>query len=137
MIETSLSKPYVRQVARTSWYLHRRRDRMHMAQELSSLFIGGYALLLLWGLKALAAGPEAYQAFLAGLGNPWSVALQWLVLAVTLFHTFSWFQVTPKAMPVQIGDKFLPGGVIVVGHYVVWVALSLLILFFAGVFNGG
>lgn len=137
MIETSHSKPYVRQVARTSWYLHRRRDRMHMAQELSSLFIGGYALLLLWGLKALAAGPEAYQAFLAGLGNPWAVGLQWLVLAVTLFHTLSWFQVTPKAMPVQIGDKFLPGGVIVVGHYVVWVALSLLILFFAGVFNGG
>jgi fumarate reductase subunit C len=137
MIETSLAKPFVRKVARASWYLHRRRDRMHMAQELSSLFIGGYALLLLWGIRALAAGPEAYQAFLTSLGSPLSLSLHWLVLAVTLFHTVSWFGVTPKAMPVQIGEKFLPGGIIVGGHYVVWTALSLFILFVAGVFNGG
>ncbi|MFZ1539409.1 MAG: hypothetical protein WAT23_18770 [Chromatiaceae bacterium] len=137
MIETSLSKPFVRKVARTSWYLHRRRDWVHMAQELSSVFIGGYALLLLWGVKALAAGPEAYQAFITSLGSPWSLGLHWLVLAVTLFHTVSWFGVTPKAMPVQIGEKFLPGGIIVGGHFVVWIALSLVILFVAGVFNGG
>jgi hypothetical protein len=40
-------------------------------------------------------------------------------------------------MPVQIGEAFLPGGIIVGGHYVVWIALSLFILFVAGVFNGG
>ena len=137
MIEKSLVKPFVREVARTTWYLTRRRDRVHMAQELSSVFIGGYALLLLWGVKALAAGPEAYQAFLTSLSSPLSLGLHWLVLAVTLFHTVSWFGVTPKAMPVQIGEEFLPGGIIVGGHYVVWIALSLFILFVSGVFNGG
>ncbi len=137
MIDKSLPKPFVREVARTTWYLTRRRDRVHMAQELSSIFIGGYALLLLWGVKALAAGPEAYQTFLASLGSPLSLGLHWLVLAVTLFHTVSWFGVTPKAMPVQIGEAFLPGGIIVGGHYAVWIALSLFILYVAGVFNGG
>jgi fumarate reductase subunit C len=137
MIETSLAKPFVREVARTTWYLHRQRDRMHMAQEVSSIFIGGYALLLLWWVKALATGPEAYRAFLASLASPWSLALQWLVLAVTLFHTLSWFQVTPKAMPVQLGERFVPGGFIVLGHYVVWIVLSLIILSVAGVFHGG
>jgi fumarate reductase subunit C len=98
---------------------------------------GGYALLLLWGIRALAAGPEAYQAFLTSLGSPLSLGLHWLVLAVTLFHTISWFGVTPKAMPVQIGEAFLPSSIIVGGHYVLWIALSLFILFIAGVFNGG
>ena len=137
MTNKSLPKPFVREVARTSWYLTRRRDRVHMAQELSSLFIGGYALLLLWGLKALAAGPEAYQAFLTSLSSPLSLGLHWLVLAVTLFHTVSWFGVTPKAMPVQIGEEFLSSSIIVGGHYVVWIVICLSILFVSGVFNGG
>jgi len=137
MTEKSHVNPFVREVPRTTWYLARRRDLVHMAQELSSIFIGGYALLLLWGVKALAAGPDAYQAFLASLGSPLSLGLHWVTLAVTLFHSVSWFGVTPKAMPVQSGEEFLPGSLIVGGHYAVWIALSLFILFVAGVFNGG
>ena len=133
MIEKSLVKPFVREVARTTWYLTRRRDRVHMAQELSSVFNGGYALLLLWGIKTLAAGLEAYHAFLTSLSSPLSLGLHWLVLAVTLFHTVSWFGVTPKAMPVQIGEDFLPGKFIVGAHYAAWLVASLLILYFAQV----
>jgi len=132
----SYVKPFVREVSKTTWYLARGRDRLHMAHEASCVFVGLYALLLLWGLRALAAGPEAYQAFLAALGSPLSLGFHWVALAVTLFHTVSWFQVTPKAMPIQIGEAFVPGPVIVVGHYTVWVALSLFILFIGGVFHG-
>ena len=39
----------------------------------------------------------------------------------------------------KVAEKIwqLPGGTIVGGHYVIWIAISLFILFVAGVFNGG
>ena len=129
-------KPFVREVPRTSWYLARRRDQIHMAQELTSLFIGNFALLLLCAVRAVADGPEAYQAFVASLGSPLMLGMLWITFAVTLFHTVSWFGVTHKAMPVQIGEGFLPPAVIVGGHYAAWVVVSLFILFIAGVFHG-
>lgn len=129
-------KPFVREVPRTTWYLARRRDQIHMAQELTSLFIGNYALLLLCGLRAVADGPEAYQAFVASLGSPLMLGMLWTTFAVTLFHTVSWFGVTHKAMPVQVGEDFLPPAAIVGGHYAAWVVVSLFILFIAGVFHG-
>lgn len=127
-------KPYVGEPSRTTWYLRHPRYMKHMAQELTSVFIGAYALLLLWGLRALAAGEEAWQAFLAGLGSPFSLAAQWLILAATLYHTISWFAVTPKAMPVQIGDRFLPGSLIAGAHYLAWLGVSFIILYTTGVF---
>ena len=127
-------KPYVREPARTTWYLAHRRYLQHMAQELTSVFVGACALLLLWGIRALAAGEQAWQTFLAGLGSPLALGLQWLVLAATLYHTISWFAVTPKAMPVQIGEDFVPGIFIAGAHYLAWIAVSLFILYVAGVF---
>jgi fumarate reductase subunit C len=126
------AKPYVREPARTTWYLSHRRYMQHMAQELTSVFVGVYALLLLWGIRALAAGEEAWRVFLADLASPLSLSLHWLILGGTLYHTVSWFAVTPKAMPVQFGEHFVPGGLIAGAHYLVWAAVSLFILYFAG-----
>ncbi len=126
-------RPYVREPSRTTWYLTHRRYMQHMAQELTSVFIGAYALLMLWGLRALAAGEESWQTFLASLGSPLALLLQWLVLAATLYHTVSWFAVTPKAMPVQLGERFVPGFLIAGAHYLAWIVASLIILYFAGV----
>jgi fumarate reductase subunit C len=39
-------------------------------------------------------------------------------------------------MPIQLGEMFVPGPVIVIGHYVVWLALSLVILYMGGVIHG-
>ena len=41
---------------------------------------------------------------------------------------------TPKAMPVQIGENFLPDAVIVGAHYAGWLVASVALLFLAGVF---
>ena len=41
---------------------------------------------------------------------------------------------TPKAQPIQIGEKFVPAGLIIAVHYLAWAVVSLVILFFAGVF---
>jgi fumarate reductase subunit C len=107
-----------------------------MLQEVTSLFIGIYTIILLWGVKALSEGPEAYQGFLDALGNPVLITFNWITFVVMIYHSVSWFSVTPKAMPVQIGEEFLPGGIIAAGHYVAWVVVSAVIYYLAGGFNG-
>ena len=129
-------KPYVREISNTTWYLERRRDLTHMLQEVTSLFIGIYTIILLWGVKALSEGPEAYQGFLDALGSPLLITFNWITFVVMIYHSVSWFSVTPKAMPVQIGEEFLPGGVIAAGHYVAWIVVSAVIYYLAGGFNG-
>jgi len=102
----------------------------HMAQELTSVFVAASGLILLFGLRALAAGEMAWLTFLANLNGP----LMLLILVGTLYHSVTWFAVTPKAMPIQTGDSFLPGIYIAGAHYLAWAVVSLFILYFAGAF---
>lgn len=125
---------YSRPVSRTTWYLEKRSYTVHMLQELSSVFVGGFALLLLWCIGAVAGGPAAYQYFLDSLSGFGALLLLWVTTLVMLLHAIAWFSVTPKAMPIQRGAAFVPGSVIAGAHYVVWCVLSALILWLAGVF---
>lgn len=125
---------YVRPVSKTRWYLAKRSYTVHMLQELTSLFVGIFALILLWGIGSLAAGPAAYQAFLDSLTSPLMLLLMWVTTIVMFYHAVAWFSVTPKAMPIQRGEEFVPGSIIAGAHYVVWILLSLLVLLLAGVF---
>jgi len=125
---------YVRPVSKTTWYLAKRSYTVHMLQELTSLFVGIFALILLWGIGAVATGPEAYQGFLDSLASPLMLLLMWATTIVLCYHAIAWFSVTPKAMPIQRGEDFVPGSIIAGAHYVVWILLSLLILLLAGVF---
>ena len=125
---------YVRPVSKTSWYLARRSYTVHMLQELTSIFVGMFALILLWGIGAVAGGPDAYQAFLDSLRSPVMVVILWVTTVVMFYHAIAWFSVTPKAMPIQRGEDFVPAGIIAGAHYVIWIVLSLLLLLLAGVF---
>ena len=125
---------YVRPVSKTRWYLARRSYTVHMLQELTSIFVGMFALILLWGISAVAGGPDAYQAFLDSLRSPVMVVILWVTTVVMFYHAIAWFSVTPKAMPVQRGEEFVPASIIAGAHYVIWIVLSLFVLLFAGVF---
>lgn len=131
---SATGKPYVREVPRHSWFLRQPRYLRYMAREVTCVFIAIHALILLVGLKRLSEGREAWEGFLQSLTAPAGVVLQLLILAFAVYHSTSWFNVTPKAMPVQIGEKFLPGAVIVGAHYAGWIAASLALLALAGVF---
>jgi len=127
-------KTFIREPSRTGWYLTHPRYMKHMAQELTSVFVGAYALLMLCALRAIAGGKESWDSFLASLGQPLMLVFLWVTLAATLYHTITWFAVTPKAMPIQLGDHFVPGKLIAGAHYAAWLAASLIILYLAGAF---
>lgn len=127
-------KPYVREMPAFRWFFRHPRYLRYMARELSCLFIGAYTLLLVVGIGRLAEGRAAYEAFLEALKSPLSVAFHVLALGFAIYHSVTWFKLTPKALPVQIGEEFVPEWVTAGAHYVIWVLLSLGILLLAGAF---
>jgi len=134
MGEKMSRRPYVREVSRTTWFFKRPRYMRYMAREITSIFIGIYTMLLLVGLARLSQGQFEYEAFLAALRQPASIVFHLLALAFSLYNSFTWFNVAPKALPIQVGDRHWPDSVVAGGHYVAWMALSLFVLIWAGVF---
>ncbi len=126
-------KPYVREVSKTGWYLKHPRYMRYMSREVTCIFIGAFALLMVCTLERLSRGQAAFDSFVAALKGPWSFLGMILIFGFATYNATNWFNVTPKAMPVQIGEEFLDGKYIVGAHYAVWAIASLVVLFFAGV----
>jgi fumarate reductase subunit C len=134
MGEKMSRRPYVREVPPTTWYFRMPRYMRYMAREVTSIFIGIYTAIMLCGLANLSAGPQQWDAFLKALQAPMSVVFHLLALVFALYNSFTWFNVAPKALPLQFGEEMAPDSVVSVGHYIVWVLLSIFVLFWAGVF---
>jgi fumarate reductase subunit C len=126
--------PLIRDVPPTSWYFRHPRYLRYMSREITSIFIGAYCVLLVVGLQRLAAGPAAWEGFLLALQSPVSIVFQFLSLVAAVYHAATWFNATQKAMPLQIGEDFVPGNLISGAHYAAWAVLSFVVLFLAGVF---
>ena len=130
-------KPFVREISNTRWYLNppfkHPRYLRYLSREVTCIFIGAFALLMLCAVERLSAGQAAYEEFLAAITGPLSALGLLVILAFAVHNTTSWFNVTPKAMPVQIGEEFLAGKYIIGAHYAAWAIATLVILFFAGV----
>jgi len=126
-------KPYIRPVSKTSWFLKHPRYMRYMSREVTCIPIGAFALLLVCAVERLSQGPAAWDAFVAALKGPWSFLGMAVMFAFALYNTTNWFNVTPKAMPVQIGEEFLDGKYIVGAHYAVWIVTTLVVVLFAGV----
>jgi len=124
----------IREVPPTTWFFRHPRYLRYMAREITCIFVGAYCVLLVLGLHSLAAGQPSYEAFLVALRSPASIIFHLLALAASFYHAATWFNATQKAMPIQLGEEFVPGNLISGAHYVAWAALSIVILFLAGVF---
>ncbi|HSA90673.1 MAG TPA: fumarate reductase subunit C [Burkholderiales bacterium] len=123
-------RPYVRPIT-SEWIFRHPRYVRYMVREFSCLFIGGWTVLMVWGLKQLAEGPAAWAAFLELLRSPAGIAFQLLTLAFAAYHSVTWFNLTPKALPLQVGEDFVPDWVIAGAHFAGWAVVSLLILAWA------
>jgi fumarate reductase subunit C len=110
------------------------RYKVYMLREMTCLLVGFYSFLAIFALAALAAGPDEWNDFIASQQNLAMIAFHTIALIYfLLYQTFAWFKLAPKAMPVQLGEKILPGSVIVIGHYVSWAVLNAFIFWLAGV----
>ncbi|MDP6430003.1 MAG: hypothetical protein QF393_18465 [Rhodospirillales bacterium] len=126
------AKPYIRNPRRYSWWLAQGRYLRYMAREITSLFIGASSAVLVVGLARLADGRAAWEAYLAALQSPLGVAFHTAAFLFALYHTVTWFNVTPKAMPIEVAGRRLPGAAIAGAHYAGWVVVSAALLILAG-----
>lgn len=127
-------RPYVRPFSKTTWYLRNGRYKVYMLREMTCLLVGFYAFLTIFALAALGAGADQWNNFLASQQNLAMIIFHAFALLYFLFfQTFAWFKLAPKAMPLQLGEKILPGSIVVLGHYIAWAVLSAIIFWLAGV----
>jgi len=71
----------------------------YMIREATALIVAAYALVLLAGVLCLSGSEAAWNGWLALMRSPVSIVLHVLMLAVMIYHTYSWFEIMPKTMP--------------------------------------
>lgn len=120
-------RPYIRPVSSAGWWLRDGLYFRYMMRELSSLFIGAFTIFLILGLYRLSQGPAEFEAFTAQVLGPAGTAFALLTLIFAIYHTYTWFQVTPKAMPIVLAGKRIPGFVIVAAHWLVFAAVTAIV----------
>ena len=119
-------KPYVRPMPAT-WWLKRSPYLLFMLREFSSVFVAAYVVIFLVMIRRLSEGQAAYQAFLASLQSPLAILFHIVALAFALFHTITWFHLTPKAMAVRIGEERVKPALIIAPNYAAWAVVSAVV----------
>lgn len=125
-------RPYIRELSKTGWWLKQPRYIRYMMREISALFIGAYVLVLVLGLLQLSRGEAAYSAFLATADGTTGLAFAIVAMFFAIYHTYTWFQVTPKAMPLMFAGKRVAGTIIIAAHWLGFVAASTVLWLLVG-----
>ncbi len=114
------------------WWLKKPRYMKFILRELTSVAVVYTVVLLLLQVAALSRGEAAYARFLGLLRHPGFIALNTLVLLGLLFHTVTWLNLAPRALVLRLGGRKVPDRLILAGHYLAWLAASLLIVWGLG-----
>jgi fumarate reductase subunit C len=108
----------------TYWWLDRWPYLRFILRELSSVFVAWFVVITLLQIRALGRGAAAYEQFQQWLRSPILGVANAVTLLFVIFHAATWFNLTPKAMPLRMGGKRIPSLLIVAPSYFVWVMIS-------------
>ncbi|MFM9968062.1 MAG: fumarate reductase subunit C [Burkholderiales bacterium] len=124
----SARRLYIRPMA-ADWWRKNPFLLRYMLREMTSVLVAAYALVLLIGLVALARGEATYLQWLETLRSPWSLVFHGVLLAVFIYHSYSWFEIMPKTLPaIWIGGRRLPDALITVAGLAATVVCSAVLL---------
>jgi fumarate reductase subunit C len=114
------------------WWLENPTYALFVVRELTSVAVAYFALLTLWQVRALAAGPAAHAAFLERMRSPGWLALNALALVSVVIHSVTWFNLAPKAMVLRLGGRRVPDALVAGANYAAWLVLSAGVLLLLG-----
>jgi len=109
------------------WWLGEWHYLKFILRELSSVFVAIVVIETLMLISALVSGPQAYGDFLQSMRNPLVVVLNVVSFFFVLFHTITWFNLAPSAMPVRLGGKRVPDVAVAAPSYVAWIVISVFV----------
>ena len=116
--------PVYKQSMSSTWWLSNRNYFLFMVREVSALFVALFVVSYLVGLYRLYQGEAQYTAYLESLQTPF-VGLSFVVILVfSLYHTVTWFSLTPIVMVVRLGTRVIPPQLVLLTNYLVWLILS-------------
>jgi len=107
------------------WWFGQRQYLKFILRELSSVFVAYVVVITLLQLNALRNGPEAYARLQLWLQKPAVIVLNLISLFFVVFHTITWFNLAPSAMPIRVRGKRLPGFMVAAPNYAVWLVVSV------------
>lgn len=125
-------KPYVRHYPNT-WWLSRRPYFLFMVREFTAIFVGGYCVFLLYFIYKLSQGPNAYYWLLETLKSPVSVVLHIIAFIFAVYHSVTWFNLTPKIVILRIGEEKIPSFLIAGANFFAWVVISAILVWIVSV----
>src|SRR4051794_40065933 len=105
---TTVAPPAIkeyRRPVRSDWFLQKKSYTLFMLRELTAVFAAGYAIFLIVLVSRASQGPAAFDALVASLSSPLSIVLHLLVLAMVLYHAYTWFSLLPKVAVLWRGEE--------------------------------
>ena len=125
-------RPYVRSM--DGWWKRDPYFIRYMAREVTALLVAAYAVVLLAGLVRLSQGEAAFNGWLQYLKTPWMLVFHLIALATFVYHTWSWFKIMPKTMPIMFvgGKRVQPGTITGAGLAAAVVACLAVLLIVRG-----
>lgn len=112
-----------------TWWLRKWNSFLFMMREFTAVFIGIFALVYLIGIYRFTQGPEAYEAFVASLLTPSWKFLSLIIFIFALYHTITWFHLTPQIIILRLGQKPIPASLVLGISYLVWGIVSGALLY--------
>ena len=110
-----------------AWWWGRRGYTLFVVRELTSVFIGAYAVLLIVLVRRLGQGPDAYRAYVEWLSSPGMLLFHLVALAAAIYHSVTWFALSPKAMAVRLGGRRIPDRAVVGANVAAWLIISAIL----------
>ena len=106
------------------WWVRNWASIAFILRELTSVAVAYFAVLLILVYRALQSGPEAYAALMSLLSHPAIIVLHVFALLAVLYHSITWFNLSPKAMVFRLGRWRVPDLMISGGNYAAWLLIS-------------
>lgn len=119
-------KPYVREYPKT-WWLNRRPYFLFMMREFTAVFVAAYCVFLIYFVYKLSQGPEAYYGVTELLKSPLSIILHIIALVFAIYHSVTWFNLTPKVFILRFGEEQVPSFVISGANLIAWIVISVIV----------
>src|SRR5262245_42254181 len=124
-------KEYIRPIKAT-WWLHNRHLTLFMLREVTSLFVLGYAIFLIYLLHQSNNTRTVFHDFFQSvLLCKWCIAFQLIALVFVLYHTVTTIHAAPVLMVIQRGEERVSPQLIILGNYLAWLAATLAIIWWA------
>ena len=117
---------YLKPVSNT-WWLKRKPYILFMIRELTSIFVAGYCIFLMVLIFKLGEGSSSYSNFTTTLQSPTSVTLHIISLIFVLYHTITWFNLTPKILVLYRGEERISQRLVAGVFYITWAAVSFVV----------